>query len=999
MKLENLDIVINCLGMPFNGDTEKTGTIGGSESAAYYVAKELASRGNHITLFTTSQDEGVFDGVTYIWAGDQTEASPLGTQFHFYAENTPHDICIIQRHKDAFAFQWASKLNFLWLHDLALHRFKKDVNRSALNIDGFLVVSEYHKKQVCGVYDIPENSVHVLPNGVDAEQIAAAEPALITDHKGKRLFYMSRPERGLEHLLKAGGIMEQLPDYHLFFCTYNNVAEQMREYYEMLWRKAEAMPNCHNLGFLTKDELYGYMKAMDLLVYPTPGDIMPDFREVSCIAMMEAMHCGLPVLTTNKGALPETCEGAGTWFDSIANFPDQIKTITEDTTLSSRLAGQQSANAPKFSWAKSVDSLEEIVTKCVGITGRQTGAESVGRHLIRHSAISNLVSPGGIGGLGAVADLNEGSQIAQGILKEIEECYKFFPLDSYADHYVAYYEYEAERGVDYGPENLDGNTRFETVAARVAELPEGSTVLDYGCAHGHYTINLAKRFPEMCFIGVDIAQSNINKASKWADSEGIENVEFCCAEYSPKEGTFIGDGFEYFLSQVGYDAIICAEVLEHVRDPHELVGGLLNISDEVTMIMTTPFGPWEAIGYNQHWPWRAHVHNFTLPTIKAMFGHNPEFNVNCVPSGKTPQGEPIGSYVYSFKKKVGHKYSIPSIYELPDESLSSCGVEQTVSLCMIVKDDWLSLGRCLDSVKTLVSEVVVIFDKTGDNRTAKSLLDGFSHDNHIPVLYQDGDSPMELGFDEARNRAIELTCGDWVLWLDSDEEFSDADAMHKYLRSNIYDAYSVLQNHFSTTPAGVIKTDYPAKFFRKSSGIKFFGRIHEHPELALNEGVGAVAILPDVSIAHYGYGDEPTRRDRFKRNFNLLKRDRADYPERQMGIFFWLRDMSQYCQFAAEQGATLEDFQGELDEGIKVWADVMEQNQLRMIMEGVKFYSTLVQLSGRPFVSIRQSLTISLQGGENTDEIDCLFFNADEAMEFLVKINQLRLGSIPTEYI
>jgi len=35
-------IVMHCGGMPFNGDTVKTRSLGGSESAAYYMAKELA---------------------------------------------------------------------------------------------------------------------------------------------------------------------------------------------------------------------------------------------------------------------------------------------------------------------------------------------------------------------------------------------------------------------------------------------------------------------------------------------------------------------------------------------------------------------------------------------------------------------------------------------------------------------------------------------------------------------------------------------------------------------------------------------------------------------------------------------------------------------------------------------------------------------------------------------------------------------------------------------
>ena len=90
-------IAIWCGGLPFDGDTIPSGKgLGGSESAAYYVAKNLAAIGHNVTLFTNSKNIGSWDGVKYEWLGNCTQQYPLGDRWHYYMQ-TPQDVCIIQR--------------------------------------------------------------------------------------------------------------------------------------------------------------------------------------------------------------------------------------------------------------------------------------------------------------------------------------------------------------------------------------------------------------------------------------------------------------------------------------------------------------------------------------------------------------------------------------------------------------------------------------------------------------------------------------------------------------------------------------------------------------------------------------------------------------------------------------------------------------------------------------------------------------------------------------
>lgn len=64
-------------------------------------------------------------------------------------------------------------------------------------------------------------------------------------------------------------------------------------------------------------------------------------------------------------------------------------------------------------------------------------------------------------------------------------------------------------------------------AEEMFKRPAGSKiVLELGCGRGEYTIDLARRYPDTCFIGVDIKGARLWKGAKTATQEAIPNVAF-----------------------------------------------------------------------------------------------------------------------------------------------------------------------------------------------------------------------------------------------------------------------------------------------------------------------------------------------------------------------------------------------------------------------------------------------------------------------------------------
>jgi glycosyltransferase involved in cell wall biosynthesis/2-polyprenyl-3-methyl-5-hydroxy-6-metoxy-1,4-benzoquinol methylase len=938
--------------MPFNGGTINERSLGGSETAAYYMAKGLAALGHKVTLFTNMPREGCgeFDGVNYVASGEINENAPLGRDFTYYATHTPHDVLIIQRHPAAFATKYASKLNFWWLHDLALHRMAPHANSHMWNIDRVLCVSDCHKQQICDVYGFEKAAVSVLRNGID---LSLFEGELTKDNPDAyllegypdriHLLYSSRPERGLENHVKPGGIMERLWEidkrFHLYVCAYDNVTAKMKPLYEALWQRCEELPNVTNLGSLTKQELADVMRQCDALVYPTK------FEEVSCITAMEAMAAGLPFISSEHAALPETCKGSGSILIPLKDGEVDVEkfvnvTINLHESKEKDYSVAQLEAAKTKTWRLSAKCLQEQVEDLFWDLTRDEGA--VISHLIENSDIYALYSKG--------KDPNPAITLDNGIinakLHELKECYAFTQEEDWGGHYETYYQYETDRGVEYGPENLDNNSRFEYVSGIVGALPADSSILDYGCAHGHYTVNLAKRFPNKTFVGIDICQSNIDKARKWADDEGLTNVRFYAGQIKGRElAVEWADGSEQPDSPLDFNMIIAAEVLEHVADPATMVEVLNDyLKSEGTFLETTPWGPWEAIGYKEHWPWRAHVHHFEREDLHDKYKEFPDFRVVNVPVSPL-----FGSYVTTFNKFEGKVGKVN--YE---RKLQQLAPKQTVSLCMIARDAESTIRKCLESAMPIVDELIIGIDKETTDNTI-NVIEQYMF-NHWPEKSFESfivESPTKIGFDAARNMTIEKASGQWILWLDADEELHvDKNSLNMFLRHNQFNGYGIAQHHFSMQPLGVLKTDYPCRLFRNHRGIKFFGKVHEHPEIEMNKGVGSAMILHGIiSIAHNAYKNEDIRIDRFNRNIGLLDWDRKENPDRLLGKFLWLRDMAQMCEQEMRfNGGQISPAMIErAQEGIQIYEELLAAEEIKMLVDGLEFYSTLTRIVGVGF--------------------------------------------------
>lgn len=961
-----MDVVIHSSGLPFNGQTVYERSLGGSETAAYYLARELARRGHRVRCFTSERQESECEGVSYIWHGPLTAQSPLGERFEHYAINTPHDVLVIQRTPAAFHKQFSAKICIWQLHDLALYRNAAQVLRGTWQINAITTVSEWHRQQVLGVWGLDPSIVHVVPNGVDPalyapDRAPAFEWRTVADGATGRygftedrsrldvpsgrfmVLYQSRPERGLAEALQ---LMERaqalgLP-LHLLVCGYDNTTPSTAGLYAALDEKAASLPNVTRLGALSKPELATLQRRCDLLLYPTA------FEEVSCITAMEAMHAGLPMLTSAVAALPETCAGSGTELvpltqsgavdlDAFENWLVSTFMLVREGEYPQRLAQmrrQQIEASATRTWSHVAAAFEALVEQCFESARSSDGA-------ILRTAIEH-------GDIGFAAWYANRAKSVDAIVavsrRELAELYAFKDTaESYAAHYAThqgiYYDKHEREVIG---EDVTRTTRFRGTMALVADHIEKRKagylrILDYGCAHGHYAIPIARAFPGCDVVGVDISERAIAAARTWAQRDGVTNVEFHrgAQEWlaNDENGTF--------------DVIVMGEVVEHVWQYGELLNlARSRLAPDGVLVITTPSGRWEHSGTEAFRTAREHLHHFERADIDDICaGH--EYTVLQAPAGHDRSGFALGSWVWAVWPKPG----VPLWNVNYERKLKTYVPRQTISACLIVRDAEKTLRRCVESFVDWVDEIIIMIDPATTDRTvqiAAQLARDFPYRAWIYRIANK--SAQRDGFDEARNESIECASGDWILWVDADEEIRRPWNLHMLARRSLHNGYGFAQVHYSVDPDQVLTVDYPSRLFRNRMGIRFYGVVHEHPEQQLGKAVPHSVVRPEVKFLHHGYFDEETRRARYRRNLPLLMRDVQKFPtERPLNRFLHLRDIAQGIQFEAERTGLQPHHVERAREGIRLMEQILELPQTKIVIDAMPYYSLCVATTGSGF--------------------------------------------------
>ena len=206
-----------------------------------------------------------------------------------------------------------------------------------------------------------------------------------------------------------------------------------------------------------------------------------------------------------------------------------------------------------------------------------------------------------------------------------------------------------------------------------------------------------------------------------------------------------------------------------------------------------------------------------------------------------------------------------------------------ISLCIIAKNEEKNIRRCLQSVVGVVDEIIVI--------------DTGSCDATIQIAQTFGAKVQSFiwndNFSDARNATLDMATGEWILFLDADEELtSESGIIVRRAAENaeVEGYFNKILNFTGNEACPESSADVVFRLFRNKPEYRFRNAIHEQICDVISEQSNQTnyQFLEDLVILHYGYLDsELQEKDKKRRNLLLLEKELINRPTESLVRFHY----------------------------------------------------------------------------------------------------------------
>tara|TARA_Y100000590_G_scaffold459024_1_gene615013 strand:+ start:526 stop:1482 length:957 start_codon:yes stop_codon:yes gene_type:complete len=221
-----------------------------------------------------------------------------------------------------------NRINILWMqHFVNQEEVKNLKSKDYVNkLDYIVFNSNWNFEKYQYQFKIPESKSLVIKNAVEKIDFNDKPKDKIN------LIYHTTPWRGLSLLIKVFKNLN-LKNVELNVCSSTTIYgkkfdAKIGKTYENIFEECKNTKNVNYLGFVKNSEVIELLKKMHIYSYPS---IWP---ETSCISAIESMAAGCEVVTTNLGAMYETCAPFGTFISFDRDF-DKLEKKYGETLLDS----------------------------------------------------------------------------------------------------------------------------------------------------------------------------------------------------------------------------------------------------------------------------------------------------------------------------------------------------------------------------------------------------------------------------------------------------------------------------------------------------------------------------------------------------------------------------------------------------------------------------------------------------------------------------------------
>ena len=238
------------------------------------------------------------------------------------------------------------------------YSFLKMQKRVVKQLDNLVTVSHASRRDIATDFAIAETKLNIIHNGIDTSvfrPIPAIEP---DEFNVMATASADVPLKGLDYLIRAISILaNEIPELKL------TVLGKLKE-------DGKTAKLIRQLGLENRIHFYSGLSSQEVaeLYAKASCAVVPSIYEGFGLPAGEAMACGVPVITTNGGALPEVVGDAGITVqtrDHIA-LADAIRTLLGDSNLRHTLAAKgRSRILELFSWEVAASEMVQLYRQVV----------------------------------------------------------------------------------------------------------------------------------------------------------------------------------------------------------------------------------------------------------------------------------------------------------------------------------------------------------------------------------------------------------------------------------------------------------------------------------------------------------------------------------------------------------------------------------------------------------------------------------------------------------
>lgn len=360
---------------------------GGVETAAYYLALKMANNGEDVQVFTTSMDDDdsleKYGNLKIHRYGTSFKVASANVSFKLLREPLNHSLDLVHSHSpipysDISAYRHSRKNNLPMV--MTYHFDGQETGGSFIRNSGVFLYNRLLLKRVLshadtiivGTHAYRDSSkflgpykdkVKVIPYGIDLEdfqgyskKVAREELGLSPDKKIILFFGSLVPYKGPDILLNAfKNVKNDVPDVQLVYAGRGPMENSLRAKVNEM----ELVDSVHFAGFVPEEIKPLYYHAADIFSLPSTN-----LAESFGIVNLEAMACGLPIVASRLGGIPEIVKDkeSGLLIEPY-NVNELSKCLThlllcED--LSKKMGDQGKKLAQSYSWDSVVKNTMEV---------------------------------------------------------------------------------------------------------------------------------------------------------------------------------------------------------------------------------------------------------------------------------------------------------------------------------------------------------------------------------------------------------------------------------------------------------------------------------------------------------------------------------------------------------------------------------------------------------------------------------------------------------------